>query len=308
MLREFAGHRRWHWRPVQPARHRPPHGHRPRACAGARLRSADLRSNSASSGARKASHSFCSSLRSKGTSWAKVCHWCCKDLIASTENTPPSCKDFASEINASRRAMLSFCLAFKGASAAWMASSKRFAARQTVFLQCDHHRASVGQIDAGAGCFFPVRGGRLGGCTGLTSSIKAWRLALFSTIGTGLCPATAGLAGALGCRLRQIFSTSHGWVQRLGQFVAIGHAIGAKSLAACAQAGCLGQRNRLLNQLLAQGVGLLRLPAQAVASGQQLGVYLLGHVGREPAAMLFKALRTWAMAAACLWGGGRQGF
>ena len=49
----------------------------------------------------------------------------------------------------------------------------------------------------------------------------------------------------------------------------------------------LGQRNRLLNQLLAQGVGLLRLPAQAVASGQQLGVYLLGHVSREPAAMLF---------------------
>ena len=85
-------------------------------------RAASLRWKASSIGLRKASHSFCSSLRSKGTAWARPCHSCCRLRTASMRSTSAAPRTVACSIKAWRCAKLVACAASNGARALLIAA------------------------------------------------------------------------------------------------------------------------------------------------------------------------------------------
>ena len=92
------------------------------SCVAAFSRSSLLRLNASSIGLRKASHSFCSCLRSSGTACASACQRCCNAFTASMRSWGWAPSSRASSIIAWRRSRLCFCSASSGAAAAWIAS------------------------------------------------------------------------------------------------------------------------------------------------------------------------------------------
>ena len=90
--------------------------------AAACSRSADLRLNASSMGLRKASHSFCSCLRSIGTACASCCQRCCRLFTASMRIMGAAPSTLASSIMAARRARLAVCAASSGPWASLIAA------------------------------------------------------------------------------------------------------------------------------------------------------------------------------------------